>query len=186
MRTYNNVIKGGSLYPLSSLMYVGIYNGRLGPHNDMTNFGEDFVHDLHNFFGNGTNLQELYITPQRMTDAGWDHLAEAVKWSHANSDVLEDTHWIGGDPREFEVYGSAAWSKRKGILVLRNPNDKVGQISIDIAKAFELPEGAAQKYSLKSPWKADAGKPAIILEAGQNHTFDLKPFEVLVFDAIAH
>ena len=52
-----------------------------------------------------------------------------------------------------------------------------------IGKAFELPEGAIQKYSLKSPWKKDTDKAAIVLIAGREHTFELKPFEVLVFDA---
>jgi len=52
-----------------------------------------------------------------------------------------------------------------------------------IGKAFDLPEGAIQKYSLKSPWKKDLNKAAIVLIAGAEHTFELKPFEVLVFDA---
>lgn len=52
-----------------------------------------------------------------------------------------------------------------------------------IGKAFELPEGAIQKYSLKSPWKKDLNKAPIVLIAGGEHTFELKPFEVLVFDA---
>ena len=66
-----------------------------------------------------------------------------------------------------------------------------------IGKAFELPapvlpaqetqvqvpKGAAQKYSLKSPWKKDIDKAPIVLIVGGEHTFELKPFEVLVFDA---
>ena len=52
-----------------------------------------------------------------------------------------------------------------------------------IGKAFDLPEEAIQKYSLKSPWKKDTDKAAIVLIAGGEHTFELKPFEVLVFDA---
>jgi hypothetical protein len=122
----------------------------------------------------------------------WDALAEAAKWSRDNADVLVDTHWVGGDPAKGEVYGWASWSRQKGILSLRNPHDKAGRITLDIGKTFELPPGAAQKYSLESPWKSDAGKtaPALasqeaagVLSAGQEHTFELKPFEVLVLDA---
>jgi len=47
----------------------------------------------------------------------------------------------------------------------------------------QVPKGAAQKYSLKSPWKKDADKVVIVLSAGKEHTFELGPFEVLVFDA---
>jgi hypothetical protein len=113
----------------------------------------------------------------------WDALAEAAKWSRANADVLIDTHWIGGDPAEGEIYGWASWTQRKGILSLRNPSDKPGRIAIDIGKAFELPQNAAQKYSLKSPWKEDTDKATIVLSARDDYTFDLDPFEVLVFDA---
>ena len=130
-----------------------------------------------------------------MRPQDWDVLAEAAKWSRNNADVLVDTHWVGGDPAKGEIYGWASWSERKGILSLRNPHDKAGKITLDIGKVFELPKGAAQKYSLKSPWKKDADKPvlrsttstedgaAIILSAGKEHTFELKPFDVLVFDA---
>ena len=112
-----------------------------------------------------------------------DAVAEAAKWSRDNADVLVDTHWVGGDPAEGEIYGWASWSKKKGILALRNPLDKPGTITINIAKAFELPKGAAKSYSLKSPWKEDLNSPAVILSAGESHTFELKSFEVLVFDA---
>ena len=143
---------------------------------------DDLISDIHDFFASGTNCQELYITPSLMRPEHWDALAEAAKWSHANADVLVDTHWIGGDPAEGQIYGWASWTKSKGILSLRNPSDKPGRIAIDIGKAFELPQGAARKYSLNSPWKKDAGKATIKLSAGEAHTFDLKPFEVLVFD----
>jgi hypothetical protein len=114
----------------------------------------------------------------------WDALAEAAKWSSENSDVLVDTHWIGGDPGAGQVYGWASWARRKGILALRNPSDKPGAITIDIGKAFELPGGAPRRYSIKSPWKEDAGRDAIVLTAGKEHTFRIDPFEVLVFDAM--
>jgi hypothetical protein len=118
-----------------------------------------------------------------MSPEHWDALAEAAKWSRDNADVLVDTHWVGGDPATADIYGWAAWSERKGILSLRNPSDKPGSITIDISKAFELPNGAAEKYSLKSPWKEDIDSEAIVLTAGKTHMFKLKPFEVLVFNA---
>ena len=145
---------------------------------------EGLTEDIRDFFASGTNCQELYITPSLMSPGHWDALAEAAKWSHDNADVLVDTHWVGGDPAAGEVYGWAAWASRKAILSLRNPSDKPRSITIDIGKAFELPDGAAKKYSLKSSWKEDAGKETIELSAGKTHTFELKPFEVLVFDAM--
>ena len=56
-----------------------------------------------------------------------------------------DVDWVGGDPEKGEIYGWASWSKRKGILALRNPSDQPSQITLDIGGAFELPAGAPQE-----------------------------------------
>jgi hypothetical protein len=95
----------------------------------------------------------MYITPSLLTAANWDDLAEATRWSRANADVLQDTHWIEGEPAWLEVYGWAPWKPAKGILVLRNPNGREKTIRIELHDAFELPSGAAQEYSAMSPWK---------------------------------
>jgi len=175
--TYHNVVQRAPLYPINSLMTQGVMFANHG----LADEAEGLVGDIRAFFASGTNCQELYLTPSLLDAQAWDALAEAAKWSRDNADVLVDTHWIGGDPIKGEVYGWASWSRRKGIIGLRNPSDKPGRITLDIGKAFELPQGAAQKYSLTSPWKSDA--PAIELSAGKEYTFDLKPFEVLVFNA---
>ena len=141
------------------------------------------IAEIRSFFGTGTCLQELYIEPKRMTAETWDALAEAARWARANKDVLVDTHWIGGDPLKAEVYGFASWTPRKAVLTLRNPDDRPASFELDVSTAFELPEGSPQTYALKSPWKEDSGRPAISVTAGQKHRFELKPFEVLVFDA---
>jgi hypothetical protein len=177
--TYHNVVRRAPLYPLNSLMTQGIMIANHGLPNQV----DGLVEDIRAFFASGTNCQELYITPSMLRPQGWDALAEAAKWSRENMDVLVDTHWIGGDPVEGEIYGWASWAARKGILSLRNPHDKPHKIMIDIGKAFELPQGAAHRYSLKSPWQTDADRVVIVLSAGKEHTFELGPFAVLVFDA---
>jgi len=177
--TYHNVVLRAPLHPLNSLMTQGIMFANHGLPGETG----DLADDIRAFFASGTDCQELYITPSLMRPQDWDALAEAAKWSRSNADVLVDTHWIGGDPAKGEIYGWASWSKRKGILSLRNPHDKPGNITLDIGRAFELPKGAVEKYSLKSPWKKDIDKAAIVLIAGGKHTFELMPYEVLVFDA---
>jgi hypothetical protein len=57
------------------------------------------------------------------------------------------------------------------------------QFALDVGQAFELPPGAPSRYTLKSPWKRDAARPAIEVTAGKPHTFMLEPFQVLVFEA---
>jgi len=177
--TYHNVVCRAPLYPLNSLMTQGI----MFANHALPNETEGLLEDIHAFFACGTNCQELYITASLMQTQHWDALAEAARWSRNNADVLVDTHWVGADPAEGHIYGWAAWSRRKGILALRNPRDKTGKITIDIGEVFELPKDAKRSYSLKSPWKKGANTVPIVLSAGNKHTFELRPFEVLVFDA---
>jgi hypothetical protein len=179
--TYERVVQHGPLYPLNSLMLHGMIYAQ-HHHQLDKDPGNDFRNEVRSYFGTGTQLQEMYITPSLLSAANWDDLAEAAKWSRANADVLKDTHWIGGDPAWLEVYGWASWSPRKGILVLRNPSDKAQTISIKLRDAFELPPGAAQVYGAKSPWKDDAIQPSLVLHAQQPHEFHLAPFQVLTLD----
>ena len=181
-QTYDNVVTKAPLYPLNSLMLHGIIYAKNASH--LTNMTDaDFADQTREFFGNGTQLQEMYITPSLLDKQNWDDLAEGAKWSRRNADVLVDTHWIGGDPGTGEIYGWASWSPRKAILVLRNPTDQPANFTADAAKLFELPPGAPGKIVMHSPWKRDRQEPSITLESGQPATLALKPFEVLVLEA---
>jgi len=179
--TYHGIVQNGPLFPLNSLMLHGMIYAKHRKQLD-NDPGNDFRSEIRSYFGTGTQLQEMYITPSLLSDSNWDDLAEAAKWSRANAEVLKDTHWIGGDPAWLEVYGWASWTPGKGILVLRNPSDQAKTIRIKLQDAFELPSGAAQEYFAKSPWKEDASRPAIVLRAQQAHEFHLAPFEVLTLD----
>ena len=181
-QTWKNVVQRGPLYPLSSLMLHGIIYATNAEH--LTTMSDaDFNAQVRAFFGNGTQLQEMYITPKLLNSMNWDDLAEAAKWSRENASVLADTHWIGGNPGQGEVYGWASWSPRKGILVLRNPDDQPATFSADVRTLFELPARARTSYHLHSPWHSDHGQAAVTLHAGQPHTFTLQPFEVLVLES---
>ncbi len=179
---HDEVVGRSDLYPLNSLMLHGIIYARQahGLNYDTNNILKS---EIRAFFGNGTQLQEMYITPSLMSAENWDTLAEAAKWSRENADTLVATHWVGGAPADREVYGWAAWSPKKGILTLRNPSARAGQIKIDPAKVFELPEGAAQNYTVVSPFK-DQSVEVTSLRAGDETLFKLRPFEVLVVEAL--
>ena len=185
--TYRMTVRRGPLYPLNSLMLHGlIYARKVSRHGNAALRGDpqgDFDDEIKSYFGTGTHLQELYVTPSLLTKENWDMLAEAARWSRANADVLVDTHWVGGDPEKLEVYGWASWSPRKGILVLRNPSDRPQQITLDVGQAFELPAGAARSYAARSPWSDERGRAPVNLRAGRPHTFSLAPFEVLTLEA---
>ena len=180
---YEHVVSAGPLYPLNSLMLHGMIYAQHAK-NLGDDPGNDFTAEVHDYFGTGTQLQEMYITPSLLSKNNWDTLAEAAKWSRENADVLRDTHWVGGNPVKLEVYGWASWSPKKAILVLRNPSDKAQQFSVDVGQAFEIPAGAPGKFQANSPWRKDGATQPIELSAGSLHVFALAPFEVLTLDAI--
>jgi hypothetical protein len=179
---YDRVVANSELFPLNSLMLHGIIYARhaQGLNYDTNNV---FKSEVRAMFGNGTQLQEMYITPSLLTQDNWDVLAEAARWSRANADTLVDTHWIGGAPAEHRVYGWASWSPKKGILTLRNPSARAQEIKIDATKVFELPEQAPKHYTLVSPFK-DQHLEIEALTGGEEAKFKLKPFEVLIIEAL--
>jgi hypothetical protein len=181
--TYAGIVQKGPLFPLNSLMLHGIIYARQAEHlNDDPDHA--FLHEVRDYFGSGTQLQEMYITPALLSVTNWDDLAEAANWSRRNAVTLADTHWIGGDPAKLEVYGWASWSPEKGIVTLRNPSDKSQSYSLEIGRAFELPTGAPRRYTAHSPWKQNQAEKPVILEAGQSLVIQLKPFEVLNLETV--
>ena len=178
---YRWVIEDGPLFPMNSLMLHGLifarYAERLGsdPHHD-------FPDEVHSYFGTGTQLQEMYITPSLLSSDDWDVLAEAAKWSRNNAQTLKDSHWIGGDPARLEVYGWAAWSPEKAIVTLRNPSDQPQDFTASLASLLELPAGSVHAYAARSPWKSDSATPPITIPVNDQHTFHLQAFQVLTLE----
>jgi hypothetical protein len=179
--TCAGIVRKGPLFPLNALMLHGLIYARHAKDLD-TDPGGDLGAEIRAYFGAGTQLQELYVTPSLLTPENWDTLAEVARWARAHAPVLVDSHWIGGDPGQLEPYGHAAWVDGKAVLCLRNPKDVAQGLEVDVAEAFELPEGAPTRYRMRSPWRADGDRPAVMLEADRPHQFTLGPFEVLTLN----
>lgn len=180
---YEHVVMNGPLYPLNSLMLHGLIFAR-DAKNLSTDPGNDFRSEVRDYFGTGTQLQEMYITPALLSQQNWDDLAQSANWSRANADVLVDSHWVGGDPAQMEVYGWASWSPRKGILVLRNPSDQPRAISLKPSDVFELPIGSPTYFRLHDPYREDRNMVGRTVRAAVSVRLELKPFEVRVIEAI--
>jgi hypothetical protein len=190
-QTYRNIVVGGPLFPLNSLMLHGVIYADKVKYTDLhrlatssADLDPDLVDEIHAYFGSGTQLQELYVTPSLLTRQDWDVLAEAARWSRTNAAVLKDTHWIGGDPAKLEVYGWASWTPKKAIVVLRNPSDREQEFSLDVGRAFELPLHAPRSYRAHSPWAVDQASAPLVLRAGHAQRVLLKPFQVLTLEAV--
>jgi hypothetical protein len=179
-QTYRAVVQKGPLYPLNSVMLHGIIYAQKAEGLD-TDPGHDFADEVHSYFGSGTQLQEMYITPALLSQTDWDTLGTAARWSRENAVTLKDTHWLGGDPMQLQIYGWAAWSPSKGIITLRNPGSRKQSFVLDLVGALELPSGVVQTFQVrkicgKSPIK-DAELPS-----PNNVTLELEPFDVITIE----
>lgn len=184
-QTYKNIVERGPLFPLNSLMLHGIVYAKQA--KDLMNDPQhDFADEVHSYFGGGTQLQEMYITPDLLTPADWDTLAASANWSRAHRETLKDTHWVGGDPDRLEVYGWAAWSAKLSLITLRNPSDKPQRYPVDLAKALELSKEAPARYSVHGVWNdVKDWRPDAVRTEVRDRPFvvELAPFEVLTLEA---
>ena len=178
--TYRHIVLGGPLYPLNSLMLHGLIFAKQAEKLS-TDPGDDFPREVQSYFGSGTQLQEMYITPALLSEKNWDFLAKAARWARTRSAILKDTHWLGGDPAKLAVYGWAAWSREGWVITLRNPSDKPQDFSLDLAAALELPAGAPTSYTAADPFTTDA---PLKIEAARPATIHLTPFEVTTLESL--
>jgi hypothetical protein len=180
-QTYRNVVLESPLFPLGSLMLHGIVYARENPRLCSDPDGA-FASEVRSYFGSGTQLQELYITPSLLCERDWDVLAESARWARANAGVLRDSHWIGGAPDELAVYGWAAWTPDMAIVTLRNPAERGQPFVLDLRRHLELPHGCAGRFAAISPWTGRARQGLASLDADEPRTVHLAPFEVLTLE----
>ena len=177
--TYGGIVRQGALFPLNSLMLHGIIYAQHAKGLD-SDPGNDFADEVRSYFATGTGLQELYITPDLLTDANWNDLASAAKWARENATTLRDSHWIGGDPARGEVYGWAAWRRGHAIITLRNPSDQPQRFALDVGKALELPEAEAKQWNARNVYdEKDASRT---LGTDRVESISLNPFQLVVLD----
>lgn len=184
-QTYANIVRKGPLFPLNSLMLHGLIFAKQAEHL-ATDPNDDFADEVHSYFGTGTQLQEMYITPSLLSPKNWDILADAARWSRERSETLKDVHWLGGDPQQLQVYGWAAWSPHLGIVTLRNPSDAPKTFTLDLSTAFELGSPHPSAYKLHSVWNPKDLRTAPkdeIVRLGDRLPIHLAPFEVITLEA---
>ena len=182
-QTYHNVVVRSPLFPLNSLMLHGILYAQCNPRLN-TAAGDDFANEVRSYFGSGTQLQELYITPALLTESDWNVLADAARWARENADVLRDSHWIGGAPDQQAVYGWAAWAQHKAIVTLRNPHSGTQRFTLDLRRQLELPAAAAGRFNARSVWREGASDIPALLDADVLQEVQLAPFEVLTLELL--
>ena len=181
--TYGGIVRLGPLYPLNSLMLHGIIYARHA-HGLDADPNDDFGDEVHSYFATGTGLQELYISPQLLSERDWDTLAEAARWARTRAAVLRDSHWVGGDPALGEVYGWASWVPGRAVLALRNPSGAPQSLTLTLKRVLELPPGEAAVWVATPAFAMGARAATRTLRADQASRIGLKPYEVVVMDLV--
>jgi hypothetical protein len=178
--TYGGVVRLGPLFPLNSLMLHGIIYARHAHGLDSDPHG-DFADEVHAYFASGTGLQELYVSPDLLSERDWDTLAEAANWARARAAVLRDSHWVGGDPARGEVYGWASWAPGRAVIALRNPADQPQAFELALNTMLELPASEPLHWHAT---RAFGSRDPLELRADGATRVTLRPFEVLVLDLV--
>jgi len=118
---FNDFRKQNLIFPMSGLMTHGIIKGRLNLLGGMNESLESFSNEVLMYLGRGVTMWELYVSPDLLNEQEWRAIAQDVKWAKQNMDVLLKTKMILGNPLKGEVYGYIHLTRRKGIILLRNP-----------------------------------------------------------------
>ena len=169
-------MRGAPLFPLNSLMLHGIIYAKQAEHlNDDP--GNDFSDEVRSYFGSGTQLQEMYITPALLRPATGTRSPSAPTGRAPTGDDAERHALDRRRPGKLEVYGWAAWSPEGWIVTLRNPSAHTQTFALDLQAALELPQDAPRSYLARDPFSAAATE---IFTTKEKKQIALKPFEVRV------
>jgi hypothetical protein len=178
--TYGGIVRQGPLFPLNSLMLHGIIYARHA-HGLDADPHDDFADEVHAYFASGTGLQEMYISPDLLSERNWDTLAEAARWARERAVALRDSHWIGGDPARGEVYGWASWAPGRAVLAVRNPTGEPRSFTFVLERLLELPRGEPRVW-LATP--AFGRGRARVVHAQRTGRLMLAPYQVKVLDLV--
>ncbi len=142
---YNDYKRHQVQFPMSSLMTQSVIQGkflRLGVENESL---DDWNDHLVNFFGVGSQLNELYISPELLNPQEWDSLGHILQWARKNAHpLLDNSTFILGDPEKRQAYGYVHDSPESIIILVRNPFVRPVEVNVklDETSGIQPREGA--------------------------------------------
>ena len=185
-------VEGAPLFPLNSLMTHGIIITKNGPPHVMSRDPQNCLKEIRASFGSGSALQELYTDTDLLIQNNgvlWDALVAGIRHIRRNADVMDDTHWVGGNPwngQDGDIYGWAAWHPKKCTLTLRNSSDKEKTLHTTLRALFDIPPHVKGALTLKNTYADQRKLPGITDEAvdiDRELDITMSPFEVLVTES---
>ncbi len=184
-------VEGAPLCPINSLMTHGTIITKNGPPHVMSRDPENCRKEIRMAFGCGSSLQEIYADHDLLNQqdgALWDELAACIAWVRRNSDVLPDVHWVGGNPwdgKDGDIYGFAAWNKKKATLTLRNSSAQEKTLTTTLRKVLDVPPGVKGKVLFRHSFDDQRDLPGLTgkaVDVDKTLNITMKPFEVIVME----
>ena len=186
-------VEGAPLFPINSLMTHGTIITKNGPPHVMSKEPENCVKEIRAAFGCGSGLQEIYADRDLLNQKDgmlWDVLSENIKWLRSNADVLDDVHWVGGNPwnketNEGSIYGWAAWNKLKCTLTLRNSSGKTQRYITSLREIFDVPPDFHGTISLSNSYKDQTNLSVLTsgpIDIDKPIAIEMKSMDVVVLE----
>lgn len=157
--------------PVSSLVTFGVVESEACSYRDADRGLEGWERHCWMAVGRGTLHQDLYVSPDSLSDEEWAVLARALAWAGDHQQVLARSRMVLGDPGAGEVYGFVARRGDTATACLRNPS--AAPATVDLAWDGLLGLGATGAITLETVF----GEASV---APDDTALTLAPFEVLL------
>ena len=118
---YKIVVEDGNVFPLSALMTHGIVDGTHVAYPVKYETDEGWANYVMNYFGRGTLMRELYITPSNLTKKRWEIMARALRWAKSLDKCMIGSKFFLGNPMKMELFGYTGENESLRYVNVRNP-----------------------------------------------------------------
>ena len=118
---YKILVNDGKIFPLSALLTHGIVDGKHTPYAIKYEQDEGWANYVMNYFGRGTLMRELYITPSNLTKKRWEIMARALRWAKSLDNCMINSHFFLGNPMKMELFGYTGSCGNHRYVSIRNP-----------------------------------------------------------------
>lgn len=135
---------------------------------------EEFEKYMYACMMRGTGFVELYFSPSMFDKKRWKIAADVLTWAESNFDVIKNSQFFGGEPKDETVYGYYAKSNDKAIVMVRNSSDKEVSYLLDNAKlSFDSGDyEVSEYYPTAKGFKKVSGK--------EKFEITLNPYEIKI------
>ncbi len=175
---YDFLCKRALQFPVANIYnHEPIYGNEA--HQDYTD--EDFEKMIFWNACRGQALNELYISSNMMNEEKWCTLARALSWQKANHYILKNALFLGGNPKENNIYCYAAWTEDgEGVIALRNPTNESAALTLTLNKLMGCPE-TLKNVSRYNIYNESGLETDDLYNYNDKINMTLNPFEIKIF-----